>query len=503
MNDIQTTGKLANPKLTLFAFHLRYNLTQGSPQPVENAESLWQKCVELGQKLNIPRLQSLPERLRNENAPTSQNNQTSAYLELLPQDKMLNFTAIPQKDKPHLAGEVYPLQIHDTYAVDLTLGYPHTTVEIAQLRGLNPDGFLLPSQIKASLGQTLMLFAQPVAEIEDERQLADACVEALLSDSEGQKLQVTCQAQGQFLGSPIFEYDNNQDNPERQCHILVWLNCHLQTEELEAASNYYQPLINLLCYRSKILYAYYQSRWCNNQARPLYSQWESKAKKFTELKSEPEIPLEQLKQWLTETPPIAFDYSVHLRDLELHRTTIETNAKNCRLSFDKIASLCVKGDNLDFWQNFLNLADDKFQEQILVDLSYLTPGQQLFEQMIATIRGVVAIAQAERERILAETIRQKDKAEQEQEQRLQLWIALVVTGLAVSSISSSVQSQPVETFLNYLYPHQTSVCPNAGFVLCHFYSFFDVIIHVAIGLGAALIARLIIKLWFSSSSSLS
>ncbi len=500
MNDIQTTAQVANPKLTLFAFHLRYNLAQGSQQPVENAEALWQKCVELGQKLDIPRLQSLPERLHNENASTSQNNQTSAYLELLPQERVLNFTAIPQQDKPHLAGEVYPLQIHDTYAVDLTLRYPNTTVEIAQLRGLNPDGCLLPSQIQASLGQTLMLFAQPVGEIEDDRQLADACVEALLSDSEGQKLQVSCQAQGQFFGSPIFEYDNERDNPEQQCHILVWLNRNPQTEELEEEANYYQPLINLLCYRSKILYAYYQSRWCNNQARPLYSQLESKAKDFKELKSEPEIALEQLKQWLTETPPIAFDYSVHLRDLELHRTTIETNAKNYRLNLDKITSLCIEADNLDFWQNFLNLAEDKFQEQILVDLSYLTPGQKLFEQMIATIRGLVAIEQTERDRILAETIRQKNQAEQEREQKLQLWIALVGTGLAVSGISSSVESQPIQTLIDYLNQNPTPVCPNAGIALCHFYSFLNVIVHVAVGIGAALIVGFIIQRRSSTKS---
>jgi hypothetical protein len=47
-------------------------------------------------------------------------------------------------------GEIYPLRIHDTYAVDLTLRY-RQLLEIPQLCQLNPSDF-----IKASLGQTLL-----------------------------------------------------------------------------------------------------------------------------------------------------------------------------------------------------------------------------------------------------------------------------------------------------------------------------------------------------------
>lgn len=59
--------KVANPKLTLYAFHLRNNLAQGEEEPVEDVNHLWEQCQQLGQKLDVPRLESLLERLQNSN----------------------------------------------------------------------------------------------------------------------------------------------------------------------------------------------------------------------------------------------------------------------------------------------------------------------------------------------------------------------------------------------------------------------------------------------------
>jgi hypothetical protein len=357
MNHTSPTGTVTNPKLTLYAFHLRNNLALGSQQPVDSADFLWQKFQEIGQKLNIPRLESFPSQLRDE------NSQTSDYLELLPEDRLLHFSAIPQAGKLQLRGELYPVQIHDAYAADLTLRYPYPAVEIPQLSGLNPDGCLLPSHIQASLGQTLVLFAQPPDKIQDCQKFAGACVAALRPDSEAKKLLLSCQAKGQFLGSPIFEYNSNEDNSHRQCHILVWLNGHRHTEELEAKGEYYHPLLNLLCCRSKILYVRFQAGLCNDRLRSLYTQLESQVKDFNQLKVE---------------------YHRHLRDLELHRQTIQTNAKNYRFWIDKITPLCIQGDNLEFLQDFLNLANNQFQEQIRVDLAYLSAGEKFFQQAHTT-----------------------------------------------------------------------------------------------------------------------
>ncbi|MHC5857130.1 hypothetical protein [Nostoc sp.] len=113
---------------------------------------------------------------------------------------------------------------------------------------------------------------------------------------------------------------------------------------------------------------------------------------------------DNFNQWLQEIPELSFNYVDYLRDLELHRTTIQTNIKNYRLYLDKLNKIGIDSDNLEFLSNFLELAEDTFVEQINTNLAYLTPGQNLFDQMIGIIRGIVELEQAKRDRSLENTI---------------------------------------------------------------------------------------------------
>jgi hypothetical protein len=391
-------GKVAYPKLTLYAFHLKHSLSQKPKQSVKNANDLWLKCQQIGKKLGVPKLETLPELIEKAN-----NQKTSITGEIL--EDILTFTGIQHQQTLHLSGEANPLEIHDTYALDLTLRYPHPDVKLADLRGLNPDDYLLPENITASLGQTLVFFAQPVGKIDNEQTFADACVKALLSEATFNKLNIKCQQQGKFLGSPIFEYNNDADSPEAQCHLLIWLNTNDVTTELETKGEYYYPLIDLLLCRNKIIYARSEAIWCYEQARAAYSDLEKYKQEFKEQKNKPiDVKLTKLNQWLQEIPEISFNYIDYLRDLELHKTTIQTNSKNYRLYLNKLNKICLQSDDLEFLSNFLELAEDAFIEQINTNLAYLTPGQNLFDQMIATIRGIVEIEQANRDRSLENTI---------------------------------------------------------------------------------------------------
>lgn len=227
--------KLKDPRLTLFAFHLQHDITQDFQKGAKDAAQLWLRCADLGEKLGIDQLKSLPKLLKN-----SQPNLASQqpHLELLQPQRVLTFQANPQSDNAYLAGEAYPVQLHDTYAPNLTLHYVETTVpvEVDDLNQLNPKGGLLPCQIQASLRQTLLLFAQLTQIPCDYRILADNCVKALLKDvddlcpysiNKGQLPCISRVAEGQLFSSPIFEYDiisGGLKNPIAQCHILVWLN---------------------------------------------------------------------------------------------------------------------------------------------------------------------------------------------------------------------------------------------------------------------------------------
>ena len=382
-----STAKVAYPKLTLYAFHLRQNLANDS-KPVKNANHLWEKCQKIGEKLGIPELENL-------SIPNNQEILNEGWIE---------FTAIQHQNNLDLTGEINRLLIHDTYAVDLTFRYPEQEVELNNLKGLNQYNCLLPRKIHASLGQTLVFFAQPVKNIDDEKSFADACVKALISEDKFKELKLDCKKQGKLLNSSIFEYNNNTDIPKKQCHILIWLNTTPRTNYLEDTGEYYYPLINLLNCRSKIIYARYQAIYCNKKARKEYSELEEKVIQFKKIKNEfVDYKLKEFNQWLNEIPAISFEYSRYLRDLELHKATIQTNIKNYKLELGKIKKLCEQ-DDLEFLSSFVELAEKTFIEQINTDLAYLIPAQNLFEQLIDSIRGIVEIEQTKRERNLNTTI---------------------------------------------------------------------------------------------------
>ncbi|MDY6900924.1 MAG: hypothetical protein SWZ49_23010 [Cyanobacteriota bacterium] len=226
----------------------------------------------------------------------------------------------------------------------------------------------------------------------------------IISKSEFNKLNLSCQGKGKLLNSPIFEYNNNADSPQEQCHILIWLYTNKQTTDLENTENFYYPLIDLLNCRSKIIYARSESRWCYQKAREEYSKLEENVNQFNNLKeNSANTKFKEFNQWLNEIPEISFNYSRYLRDLELQRNTIQTNVKNYKLYLDKINNLC-KQDDLGFLSSFVELAEDNFIEQINTDLAYLIPAQSLFEQLTASIRGIVEIEQTKRERNLNITI---------------------------------------------------------------------------------------------------
>jgi hypothetical protein len=506
MNDTPKTWRIQNPSVTLYAFHLRDEITKGNQQAMDNADQLWEQCIALGEQRDILILKSLKTELRsytynhqdgqyyynpaNEDKEATETEKfyLDNWLDLIrkrPQSgksRYLRFHSDSEENGLRLLGEIYPLRIHDTYAIDLTLRYQET-IDFVQLNQLNPT-----DQIQASIGQTLLLFAKPVNVPESAYQdFANQCVAALVSETVDY---LKPSAVGKLFGSPIFEYENDRQNLRERHYILVWLGDDETRKQSEAI---YHALLDLLCCRNKIIFTYHQSRLCNDSAWKLSSHLEQTV---NELIQSPEETLEELKHFLKTTLETAFNHAKYLRDIKEYKTTIATNIQNYSTNLEKIKKRSLVNDDLAFLQIFLHQTCQQFQKQIQVDLNYRTPSQTLFQQMTDTVRGMVEIDQAERDRISEEAFRESKKTAQEREQKLQLWIALVGTGLAVSGISSQVESTPVETILNYRYrqPNQPPICPAAGASTCILYSFLDVMIHVFVGVAAALLLRLIVKL---------
>ena len=419
--------KIRNSSVTVYPFHLRDDFDLGFQSPAQNVSQLWDNLADnVGQKLNIPELESLRNDLIcYEKGNYKQEKEKGNYQELTQNGQTLKFKQIPLPDNLILNGSILPLRIHDTYAADLTLYYQNLTVFLDKLKLLNPDGCLLPNQIQASLGQTILLYAEPVV-YDDYRSLADNCLKAFLQD----KFQPAPKliGEGQLFGSPIFEYDNRHIKPAERCHVLVWLKREPDTLTLATANfNYY--LINLLCSRAKIVFAYHKSREWYREGQRIASEIETEIPTFGKIENEPnaESRLRQLKDLLARIRTKVFNYSRCLRNLSEYHNTIMNNAENYGEAFGEIQSLTLEEDNLEFWQKFLDLAENKYQQQIQADLGYLFPSQELFREMISTIRGMVEIEQVESDRKWQEDENRREGKQQEN-------IFFIGTAIAAGSI---------------------------------------------------------------------
>ncbi|MBO3460147.1 hypothetical protein G7B40_000185 [Aetokthonos hydrillicola Thurmond2011] len=528
---IQSQG-IRNPSLTLYAFHLRTDISQGPEQTTAEASQLWEQLGSLGQTLHIHELQNLRQKLicyeNGQYQPTAEDKLYPKQLTLLqPGSEGIDFQ-LHNQGQLELKGFLCPFRLHDTYAIDLTLFY-EDTIDLVQLHQFNPQGILLPEKLGASLGQTLLLYAEPLESLDDYQVLADTCMAQLFPQMTLPELVAT----GSLLGNPVFEYDNLEIFPTEQYHILVWFKCkNVDQDNIDAVS---QLLLYLFSYRHKILYAYHQSRWCDRQAKQIYSTLERYVNNFEAICKTPDR-LQQFKKLLNELPQLALKYARYLRDLQDHETTITINTENYISQLEKLGT--PPGNDLAFLQQFLDRANNKFKRQIQADRSYLEPGREFSDQLINTIRGFAAIEQIESDRqfqkelqnreaqfqkALAQQQRQWEQslanehqhfqtslAQQEQERQdklrqqdedsqkrgsnLQLAVAFFGVGFAVSGISSQVNSKPLETILGKSQSDQLE--PNSTWLSSTIaLNIVDIFIHILIGIFFGSIAFILVKIY--------
>lgn len=471
-NDyINMNHQVYAPNIHLFAYHL---------QSEKNPCLLYAKVDEILAKLNIPNfnlsqridLQKEPDRLRvdllkdeeiakNDNiSPPFQGNFTL-------EEKTLNFD-----------GFAYPLRIQDSYALTLNIRIPEKDekdndteyVGTALLSQFNPDYSLLPNFIASSLGQTLLITAWVA---EDKRDLfpdylelvfeessgkdsyltdlAQECLEAFIPDREKQP---SFHREGQLFGSPIYEYGILGDKTPYQ-HILVWLFCNKETDK--KFSKCYQDLIDLFCYRNKIIQSYRDSRQVYKALDITYNKIEQEidaVENITTTDTLSEDDLNKLQQKLKILAKSASEYTRLLRDLEEQRHTIAINTRNygeklkqIKVKIEKENSFWFAND-LDFLERFLSSNCRRFQSQIKANLGYFLPGEGLIDRAIASIRGIVEIEQTridrqrqKDEQKARDNIATADKALQNEIQA----IGIAVGAGAIMASTSGLITQPWQT----------------------------------------------------------
>lgn len=476
------TSKVYAPNVHLFAFHLKNS---------EANNLLWDKCNEIiSQKFGVTKQLEIEE--------------IEGYRVDLLKDKTADDVAFHFESKVFLddtslpiTGAATPLRIQDTYALALNLRRPeleenqkHPTQPVPSsfLERLNPSGCLMPDQISSSLGQTLLLTVWYTEEKrwllwklpqnrQELRKLADECLRAFIP------AQIPCpnfNQEGELFGRPIFEY-GVPSQPEKYCHILVWIFC--EPEASEKFIDYYANFIDLFCYRNKVISAYQLSRKVYKVIKGEYEKieqyFDQTFQNWPASKSLSQADLDKFKKEIQEVSQNALEYSRLLRDLDNYRLTIKINAQNYKRELRDISGK-IPQDDLSFLETFFKENCHLFQEQIQSDLGYVENGTGLQEKALNAIRVRVEIEQAERDK------------------RLQQGIAIVGTGLAFSGISSQSPGKPVETILPQLYPQiypnkKSLDCPDAGLSPCLIYWSVFVLFHVGVGAIAALILWLIIR----------
>ncbi|MBE9218482.1 hypothetical protein [Dolichospermum flos-aquae] len=400
---------MKNFSITLYAFHLRHTLAQTPDQVVKESSLLWDNLADMGvSAFPATSLKDLKSNLIcYENGQYTPQKEIGRKTEWLTNSQDLDLGSFSTTDGFKIKGNLQPFLLNDTYAVDLTLLPESANIDInvPQIQHFKPSCFL-PSQIQASLGQTLWIYGEVDAN-EDCKLLSEQIANALVA---GTKLNPVFRDSGELFASSLFIYQandlNEPNNPVKQCQILILLN-NQQANTVQLIGDAYDWLRDLLCCYHKILFVNYQASQSYSDARSIYSYLENKIQEFQTLISNPKTQISDLKKLLSEIPKRSFDYTRCLQDLQIHNTSIQTNIKNYRICLNKITAINNQSHNqtsLKFWQDFLDKECEKLQEQIQTDINYLTPGQELFGQFVETIRGIVEIEQAKSDRSLETTV---------------------------------------------------------------------------------------------------
>jgi len=381
---------MKNFTISFYFYHLCHTLTDAPEKLSVDADKLWKNLASSAANSLFPELKKL------------YNNDSDNSGWLTANSVPIDLGSSETTEDWKIEANLLPFRLHDTYFADLTLSpkpsdFYLQSSEIQQF----PINALLPDKINPSLGATVWIYGEVEKGDRYCQEIADEYLQEIVKDSNyAEPILVNV---GKLFGSLLYEYEAaDKDDPKniaKKCHFLVLIN-NSEANTVELASKAYEWLRDLLCCRHKILFVYQQARENYLQGRKLYSELEQEIGHFSEEVSTPEGRLEYLKELLKNLPQNYLNYARCLRDLKGHQTAIETNTSNYQLCQNKIAEI---GEIPEHWQEFLTRCE-LWQTQIKTDLNYLSPGQDLFEQVVNTARSIAEIDQAESDRSLERTI---------------------------------------------------------------------------------------------------
>ena len=219
---------------------------------------------------------------------------------------------------------------------------------------------------------------------------------------------------GEFLGATVYEMwrgEGRWDGIAKDSHVIIIF--YPDEATFAKAAKYNNDWRYLFYCRHKILWAYEQGRELKLQLLQKYKHSLIDINSISDLSKK---GLHELKIELQKNINTVSRYVQEINLLQTQQHTVEVNWRNyenkrCKEDFFK---------NEKILEEFSKVAKDKYQVQLEKDYLSLNPGLVILENVTATIRGMVEIEEAQRDRNLNNTV------------------AIAGVGLATSQIASSI-----------------------------------------------------------------
>ncbi|MEH2070389.1 MAG: hypothetical protein V7K47_19895 [Nostoc sp.] len=310
-----------------------------------------------------------------------------------------------------LEGYYYAVRLNDTYGLQLDCSINNQT-EPQPAKSFA----ILKTEIEQKLNKELETIGKtwllsgwlPENSSQNFEDIAKDCYYALFKDTYWQP------EQGNFLGGKFFEIWRSENtnyslkkvtnvlsSPEHHVIIAIYTN----RESAEQAAEFYKDWMGLFCYRSKISWAYWQSRLVKESLLIHYKKIEEN-RKITNQSDywQEKQNFTSSRKILNNIDNILQQYTIDLLNLSFQKQIIEINLSNYQLRLALIKEKAGENNQLDFLEKFSTLANKKYLLQINKDVENMQLGLQLLEDTINATRSRIEAEKAERDRNFQELV---------------------------------------------------------------------------------------------------
>ncbi|MFB2892071.1 hypothetical protein ACE1CI_03890 [Aerosakkonemataceae cyanobacterium BLCC-F50] len=401
-------NKIIYPTLDLFLYHQREGLTENEADINTNHANFWS---------------NLPKNLKVELSEEAKAENTD-YV------RLLEFSEVAKRQKQFfftaslggyaIEASYYPIRLDDTYALlfDCYINDKIQAQPITCLQYLKT----LADYKTASLGTTWIIsgYLSPSSN-------PQVIAQELYKEFTGKEWQNP--QEGKFLGANVFEIwqppQKWEDIEKENHHVLIFLYPNLQT--MGKTASFYKLLLQLFCYRNKVIWAYSESRKCHQELQKLVTEIANTNQKIENISASSD-----LQKILQCQPKIYFNYLTKLSQLETWQQIINNNLACYQFFINQIKKesqsiterdVTIGKTDLVILEDFIRVVEQTYQFKIAKNYTNYSLITKVLDSQVNIIQGMIDLERKQSDRTLTNTI------------------IIASTGLAASSITASIISQ--------------------------------------------------------------